>query len=369
VSVPRTALVHDWLTGMRGGEKVLELLCELLPGADLFTLIHVPGSVSAAIERHPIRASRLQRLPGVRRYYRWLLPWMPAAIEALDFSAYDLVVSSSHCVAKGARPRRGAPHLCYCHTPMRYVWDLAELYFPPHRFAPPLRRLIGWQLERLRRWDRRSAARVTDFVANSAFVAERIRRHYGRAADVIHPPVDTDFFTPASSPRADYFLVVAALVPYKRVELALEACAARRLPLVVAGDGPERRRLEGRAGPQARFTGRVSDSELRELYRGCRALIFPAIEDFGIVPLEANACGKPVIALAQGGALESQLADQTALLFREASAAALGDALDSFEAMGFNPQVIRQNALRFARPRCRAQLQARIEAVAGAALP
>jgi glycosyltransferase involved in cell wall biosynthesis len=369
MSFPRTALIHDWLTGMRGGEKVLELLCELLPAADLFTLIHLPGRVSATIEARRIRTSFLQRLPGVGRYYRWLLPAMPAAIEALDLADYDLVISSSHCVAKGARAWRGAAHLCYCHTPMRYVWELAEVYFPPQRFAPPLRQLIGWQLERLRRWDRDSAARVTEFVANSAFVAERIRRHYGRTASVIHPPVDTDFFTPAQSPRSDYWLVVAALVPYKRTELALEACEQHRAELVIVGDGPERKRLQRLAGPRVRFTGWVDATELRELYRGCRGLIFPGVEDFGIVPLEVNACGKPVVGLAQGGLLETQIEGQTAVLFQSASAAALGEALDRCQAMGFNPRVIRENALRFARPRCRAALRARIESIAGAALP
>jgi len=369
MSFPRTALIHDWLTGMRGGEKVLELLCELLPAADLFTLIHLPGRVSACLEARRIRTSFLQRLPGVGGYYRWLLPAMPAAIEAFDLSGYDLVVSSSHCVAKGARPRPGAPHLCYCFTPMRYAWELADLYFPPQRFAPPIRRLIAWQLERLRRWDRASAARVTEFVAISAFVADRIRRHYGRDAAVIHPPVDTDFFTPATGPAGDYWLVVAALVPYKRVELALAACAERREKLVVVGDGPERGRLERAAREGVRFTGWVSDLELRELYRGCRGLIFPAIEDFGIAPLEAGACGKPVVGLAQGGLMESQVEGETAVLFHSADAAALGDALDRCAAMRFNPRVIRENALRFARPRCRAALRAQIEGIAGAALP
>jgi glycosyltransferase involved in cell wall biosynthesis len=348
---------------MRGGEKVLEALCALLPEAEIFTLLHVRGRISKIIEGRPIHVSPLGRLPWVRRYYRWLLPWMPSAIERFDLRGFDRVVSSSHCVAKGALAPAGAPHLCYCHTPMRYVWDLASTYFPPQRW-PWARGLLRRQLERLRRWDRDSSVRVDRFVANSAFVAERIQRCYDRTATVVHPPVDTEFFQPDPRARADYWLVVSALVPYKRVDLAIAACVERGERLLVVGDGPERRRLERGATEAIRFLGWVKDAELLELYRHCRALVFPGLEDFGIVPLEANACGKPVVGLAAGGLLESQIEGQTAVYFREPTGAALNAALEQFGRLRFEPAAIRDQALRFGRPRFAERIRQELDQLA-----
>ncbi|MDX1502951.1 MAG: glycosyltransferase, partial [Thermoanaerobaculia bacterium] len=219
----RVAVVHDWITGRRGGEKVLEAIFELAPGADLFTLIHLPGSTSSAIEQRRVTASWINRLPGVGRYYRWLLPLFPAAIERLDLSGYDLVMSVSHCVAKGA-VARGAPHLCYCNTPMRYVWDRFDDYFG--HLPAPLRFLIGLQAKRLRRWDRETASRVDGWIGNSSFVRQRIVQYYGLDEErvaVVHPPVEVERFAAARAERDDRYLVVSALVPYKRVDLAVEA--------------------------------------------------------------------------------------------------------------------------------------------------
>ena len=298
----KVALVHDWLTGMRGGEKVLESLLRLQPEADIFTLVHRPGSVSARIEERPIITSGLQRLPGARRFYRFLLPLMPAAVEAFDLSAYDLVISSSHCVAKGAIPRPDAVHISYVHTPMRYIWDLAPMYFPPKGIV---RRALGPPvLTALRAWDVASAARVDCFVANSHFVAQRIEKYYRRQAQVVFPPVDTDFFRSDRAPGRG-FLMVSALVPSKGVELAIEACNRLRLPLRIVGQGPLQKRLKRQAGPTIDFAGRLSQEELREAYTDCAAVLHTAVEDFGIVALEAAACGRPVIALARGGSLET----------------------------------------------------------------
>lgn len=313
---PRVALVHDWLTGMRGGEKVLEAIAARYPDAPIHTLFHFPGSVTAELERHPIRTSFLQRAPGVRRHYRRYLPLFPAAIEDFDLSGFDLVISTSHCVAKGAIPGPGARHLCYCHTPMRYAWDQEHAYFPDRRGL--VARLRGLALSRLRTWDAASAPRVDRFVANSRFVAERIRRYYGREAAVLAPPVDTELFTPGEVAESDagrpYCLVVSALAPYKRVDLAVRACARAGVDLVVVGDGPGRRALAreaaaaagtGGAGrPDLRLAGRVEAPELRSLYRGALCLLQPGVEDFGIAPVEALACGTPVVALGRGGVLD-----------------------------------------------------------------
>jgi glycosyltransferase involved in cell wall biosynthesis len=295
---------------MRGGEKVLEHLCALFPGAPLYTLFHFPGSVSPAIESHPIHTSFLHRAPGIRRHYRRYLPLFPTAIEEFDLSGFDLVLSSSHCVAKGVIPHPGAFHVCYCHTPMRYAWDQEHAYFPKRRglFA----HLRSGVLSRLRTWDIASASRVDLFVANSSFVAERVRRYYGRHAEVAHPPVDVDFFTPPpaageAEPEPDprgYGLMVSALAPYKCVETGIAACARLGLPLYIVGEGPERERLERLAGPKAHLLGRVTPERLRDLYRGALCFLQPGVEDFGIACVEALACGTPVAAVARGGVLD-----------------------------------------------------------------
>lgn len=345
----RVALVHDWLTGMRGGEKVLLSLARLYPDAPIYTLLHVKGSVAPELEARDIRTSFAQGLPGVARRYRWYLPLFPRAIESFDFSAYDLVLSSSHCVAKGAIPGPKTLHVSYCFTPMRYVWDRYDDYFGPERMAAPLRWAIKPMAARLRAWDRRTASRVHHFVADSAYVAERIRRYYGREADVIHAPVDTDFYTPGSQPPGDFDLVVSALAPYKRVDLVLEAYRGTGRKVKIVGTGPEAGRLRAQAPPEVELLGYVDDAGLRELYRGCRAVIMPGVEDFGIVPLEAMACGRPAIVYGEGGGLETVVDGVTGRVFREPTPASLRAAVDSLGSARFDTLALRERAQVFSR--------------------
>ena len=349
----RVALVHDWLTGMRGGEKVLEALLSLFPRADVFTLLRVQGSVSEAIEARRVHTSFVQRLPASARRYRAYLPLFPRAIESFDLTGYDLVVSSSHCVAKGVVPTRGVPHLSYCHTPMRYLWDQKDSYLAPGRAHPLTRAVAPLIIDRLRRWDRASAARVDHFVANSDHVRERIRRYWGRPAEVVHPPVEVERFHPATA-REDFDLVVSALVPYKRVDLAIEACNQLGRRLVVVGDGPDLRSLRQRAGATVQIVGRVSDFELTSLMGRCRALVHPAVEDFGIVLVEAQAAGAPVLAAGLGGALESVIppggsGEPTGLFFEPESVAALVEAMLELDRLSMDPSAAVANARRFDR--------------------
>jgi len=362
----KVALVHDWLTGMRGGEKVLEVLCELFPDADIYTLLHRRGSVSATIERHPVRTSIVQRLPFATSRYRSYLPLFPFAVEQWSFDRYDLVISSSHCAVKAVVVPGRTRHISYCHSPMRYAWDQFDEYFGPARVGA---RMSRWcyrpLLARLARWDAATAPRVHRFVANSRHVAGRIRRYYNRDSTVVYPPVDTHFFHPSndSAPMSDpaSCLVVSALVPYKRVDRAIDACALAGLPLRVAGDGPDRERLMRRAKGNVTFLGRVSDATLREEYRNARLVILPGEEDFGIVPLEAQACGRPVVALARGGALETVRNGQTGLLFPEPTAASLASTLTTATTWNFDSQRIRDHAEGFSRERHAEELQAVVD--------
>jgi glycosyltransferase involved in cell wall biosynthesis len=340
----RVALVHDWLTGMRGGEKVLLSLARLFPDAPIFTLLHVKGSLAAELEAREIRTTFVQRLPGLERRYRHYLPLFPAAVARMDLRGFDLVISSSHCVAKGARAPKGALHLCYCHTPMRYVWDRYDDYFGRGRLGWPARWIVPGVAEALRAWDIVTAGGVDAFAANSGYVAARIRRYYGRGSCVIPPPVDTEFFTPGDGAPGRYDLVVSALAPYKRLELVLDAYRGTGRALRIVGTGPEDAALRRRAPPEAEFLGHVSDEALRDLYRGCRALLLPGVEDFGIAPLEAMACGRPALVYAEGGAMESVVPGETGLLFHQPSAAALRAAVDCLDTLRFNTATLRARA-------------------------
>ncbi|MCC6348636.1 MAG: glycosyltransferase [Candidatus Eisenbacteria bacterium] len=360
----RVALVHDWLTGMRGGERVLERVARLFPQAPIFTLVWNRGSVSAELEAHPIRTSFLQGLPGAARHYRNFLPLFPRAIESFDLSGFDAVISTSHAVAKGARAGPGAFHLSYIFTPMRYVWDLEDTYFPPGRFPWPLSAYVKRTCARLRDWDRRTADRAHLLLADSAYVAGRIRRHWGRDAEVVTPPVDVDRFTAGTGARERY-LLAGAFAPYKRGDLALAACARLGRPLTVAGSGQERARLERLAPPGSVFLGWVAEAGMPGLYASARALLFPGEEDFGIMPVEAMASGTPVVAYGRGGALETvgRGADAAALaevaaggiarvpggvLFGTQSADCLAAAIACLEATRFDPHELRALAAPFA---------------------
>jgi glycosyltransferase involved in cell wall biosynthesis len=359
----RVALVHDWLITVRGGERVLDALCELFPQAVVHTLVRVPGGGTPRIEAMQHAPSWADKLPFVHHNHRFGLPFYLLAVEGWDLAHFDLVVSSSHLCAKAAIAGPGAVHVCYCHTPVRYAWDRLDDYVAGgSALLKPLRPLIDRAAAHLRAWDAKTAPRVDRFVANSAYVANKIQRFYGRAADVVHPPVDCAPFLQEPPGAKDHDLVLGALVPYKRVDLALEAY--RTMPertLWVAGDGPERARLQAHAPPNVRFLGRVPESDLAGLYAGAKYLIFPGEEDAGIVPLEAQAAGTPVIALGKGGALETVRHGETGYLYSSATAAGLADAIRAADSVGFAAPACRTWAERFDRAQFLAQMAAQCE--------
>jgi len=343
-------LVHDWLTGMRGGEKVLLELCRLFPEAPVYTLLWNCGTVDAEIEQRVAGESFLAKLPGARRGYRNYLPLFPAAVRSLRLPPADLVVSTSHAVAHAVRVPPGAVHVSYIHTPMRYAWGFAP---GP---ADPLRRFaLAAVRPGLKSFDRRAVQRVDHLIANSRNVARRIRQVWSREAEVIHPPVDVEFFDvdffdgDPDAPREDFYLVAGSLEPSKRVDLALAATARLGRPLVAAGDGTQSRSLRARAGKDVRFLGRVTDEELRSLYRRCRALLLPGEEDFGIVPVEAQACGAPVVAYRAGGALETVRDGATGILFGAQTSQSMADAIERSERIEWDRRVIRAHAEAFSR--------------------
>ena len=350
----RVAIIHDWLNGMRGGEKVLEEILALWPDADIFTLFYDPEAVSPLIRSKKVYTSRLNRNPWIKKHYQYFLPWFPRHIEAFDLNAYSLVISSSHCVAKGAIPAPDALHVSYIHSPMRYAWDQYHSYFSRAGFWR--RKIIQREISRLRNWDVGSSARVDHFVANSAYVGRRIEKYYRRQATVIHPPVDTDFFQPAARPSRDYFLLVTALVPYKNADLVVEAFRGSGERLVVVGQGIERKNLLKMAGPETEFMPFVGAEKLRELYQNARALVFAGVEDFGIAFAESQACATPVIALDRGGVRDIVADRVSGVLYSEATAAGLKKAVGDFSRLDFSGAAIRKNSLRFSAPRFRAEL-------------
>ncbi len=363
ISTLRTALVHHWLVRPRGGEKVFAELADLFPRADLFTLVCDRSRMRPVLGERPVRTSLLQSLPRATTWYPYYLPLFPMATERLNLGGYSLVITSDAATLKGVHTDPDTLHICYCHTPMRYVWSGYDSYY---RATRGLTRLVypavaAW----LRRWDFRAAQRVTYFVANSQNVAERIRVYYGRESTVIYPPVDTEYFVPgAGQAPQEYFLVVSPLVPYKRVDLAIEAFNRSGRCLVVIGDGNERRPLERRARANIRFLGSQPAEALRQAMQGCRALVFPGEEDFGIVMAEAQACGRPVVAFARGGACEIVEDGITGVLFEEQSAASLCDAIARCEKMSFDSDIIRSSALRFNAKRFRSEFLQFVERAA-----
>jgi glycosyltransferase involved in cell wall biosynthesis len=360
----RVALVHDWLTGMRGGERVLEGLLGLFPAAEIFTLVHVPGSVTPAIEARPIRTSFIQRLPGAPHRFRQYLPLFPLAVRRFDLRGYELVLATSHCVAVGARPPASAAHVVYCFTPMRYAWTFEGTYLG--RVPPLARGPVRLALAALRRWDRAAGRRAGHLASISRHVAARIRRVWGREARVLYPPVRTAFFRPVDAGEVgDTFLCVSALTPYKRVDVAVDACTRLGRRLDVIGTGPELPRLRRRAGSTVRFLGWQPDETVRQAVACCRAFLFSGEEEFGIAPLEATAAGRPVIAYGRGALTETVVDGVTGLFFREQTADALIDALRRCEVTGWSPEKIRAHARRFGEEAFRAEMAGFVDVALG----
>ncbi len=374
----KVALIHDWLTGMRGGEKVLDVFCELYPDADLYTLLHVPGSCSPRIESMRIHTSFIQHLPDVANSYRRYLPLFPHAIESFDLSAYDLVISSSHCVAKGVITPPSATHISYVYTPMRYMWDQFGEYFGLGKAGRMTRLAAQVAGPFLRAWDESSSMRVDRYVAISNHVAERIRKRYRRDAVVIYPPVDLSRFQPVpANQRSDYYLMVGAFAPYKRVDLAVEAFRQLGRPLKIVGGGQAGKEIARMAKGNVELLGSRTDDEIAQLYARCHAFVFPGEEDFGITPLEAQAAGRPVIAFGKGGARETVVglgtgdAQPTGVFFEQQTVAHVIKAVEQLEANEhrFDPQVARANAESFDRPHFKRRLEGFLRTATGASAP
>ncbi len=360
--MPRVALVHDYLNQMGGAERVLLALHDLFPDAPIYTTIAAPARLVPRLRGLDIRVSFMQRLPGVLDHHQAYLPLYPLAVERMDLREYDLVLSDSSAFAKAAITRPGVPHLCYCHTPMRWAWDFAD-YAADEQIAPVARAALPPVLARLRAWDRATARRVDHFMANSPVVAARIQACYDRAAVVVPPPVEVERFAVASQ-RGAYFLVLARLIPYKRLDLAVRACTELGLPLRIIGAGRDLARLQALAGPTVTFLGALPDAAVQAHLARCRALLFPGAEDFGIAAVEAQACGKPVIAYGAGGALTTVIPGHTGSLFPDQTVASLIAALQTFRDADFDPHAIRRHAETFATPR----FQARVRRVVAEAL-
>lgn len=353
----KVALVHEWLVTLGGSERVVWAMHRLFPSAPVHTTVYHPAKLPAPFHSLDVRPSFLQAFPGSHRYYPSLLPLMPLAFEQFDFRGYDVVLSSSHACAKGIVTTPDTLHICYTHTPMRYAWDLYPTY--QARVPAPLRPLSAAMLSSLRSWDVTASNRVDHFLANSKEVARRIAKHYRRPSTVIHPPIEMGPFRPVAP--EDHYLVVSRLVPYKRVDLAVQACTRLNRKLRVVGDGPLYRQLKAIAGPTVEFTGHLPDEQVRAEMAQCRALLFPAFEDFGMVPLEVQATGRPVIAYGAGGALETVIDGVTGAFFGEQSVESLSEAIRRFETKDFEPVAIRRHAEAFDLRHFEAQLLAFVE--------
>jgi glycosyltransferase involved in cell wall biosynthesis len=338
----KIAVVHDYFTQLGGAEKVAAELVGALPDASLITTVALEACLPPELRGLPIETSWMQRLPKLKEYYRLYFLLYPFALRTLDLSHYDLVVSSSSGYAKGVRAGRDTTHVCYCHTPMRWVWNF-DSYSSRESFGKATRTVLPLFISALKCWDEEAARQPDHFIANSKTVAERIRRTYGRAAEVIHPPIDLNRFHP-SQEREDYYVVLSRLVSYKRIDLAVMACSLLGRKLLVIGDGPDRTRLEAMAGPSVTFLGRVSDSEVERYVPRCRALLFPGEEDFGMAPLEVAAAGRPTVAYRAGGAIETIVENETGVFFKKQTHWSLIEAMQRFERGSWSPQRLRSHA-------------------------
>lgn len=345
----RVALVHDFLLDLRGAERVLLALCEMYPQADIFTAVYDPTGTQGRFEGRKVVTSSLQRLRPTADNFRPLLPFYPGAIEALDLRGYDLVVSSSSAWAHGVLPDENAIHVCYCHNPFRYAWNEREATLSAR--GPVTRTALAQILRRWRQWDFIAAQRVDAYVANSQTTRQRIERYFARDATVIHPPVEISRFEPG--PVGDHYLVLSELMAHKRIEVAVRAFSSLGLPLVVAGNGPDARRLQRMAGPTVRFVGRVSDLEAERLLQGCKALVVCATEEFGIAAVEAQAAGRPVIALRAGGLLETVVEGETGVFFDRPEPDVLAATIEAFDPLSISPESCVEQARHFGPARFR----------------
>jgi len=363
----KVALVHDYLNQMGGAERVVLAFHELFPDAPLYTSIYDPTRVDTAFQKMDIRTSFMQKLPLVKKHHQPFLPLYPFAMESLDLRGFDLILSSSSAFGKGVITRPGTMHICYCHTPMRWCWNYDE-YVEREHLGKMARSVLPFFITNLRVWDQTTSMRVDHFIANSPVVADRIQKYYRRDSVVIPPPVEASrfLFDPGTQPE-DYFLIVSRFMPYKRIDLAIEACNQLRLPLLIIGGGRDEQRLKKLAGPTIRFMGRLTDEEVLRYYAHCRALILPGEEDFGITPLEAQASGRPVIAYSAGGALASVVDGVTGTFFHEQTVESLAETLATFDEAKYNGQTIRNHALEFDKPRFHRRILQFIEAKMSAA--
>ena len=342
----KVALVHDYLNQYGGAERVLEAFCQIFPKAPIYTLFYDEKGTGFAFKNRRVKTSFLQKAPWIKSHHRSFLMIMPLAIEQFDFSGYDLVLSDSASYAKGVITSPETLHICYCHTPTRYAWDDSHKYIDEFGYSSPIKRIIPFFMNYIRFWDEQAASRADKFIANSSFVAKRIKKYYHREAEVIHPPIRTDIFYLAQNPQK-YFLMVGRLLTYKRFDLAIKAFNHLGWPLKIVGDGPDRARLKKMAGRNIEFIGLVPDNKLRDYYAYCQALIFPQEEDFGIVPVEAMASGRPVIAYQGGGVLEIVQPGITGLFFKKQTVKHIVNALKKFNSDNFNPEIIRARAMKF----------------------
>lgn len=349
----KVAIVHDWLTIYGGAESIIRILHELFPDAPIYTSVYDADNMPDDFREMDIRTSFLQHMPFAKKKYTSYLQLMPKAFESFDLSAFDLVISSSTCCAKGVKTRKDALHICYCNTPMRYAWDFYDDYVADKNFLA--RAYIGMVMPGIRKWDFKSSDRVNSFIANSNNVAERIKRHYHRESHVIYPPVRTEIFVPSGTDEG-FYLAVSRLVPYKRIDLLAETFTKLNKPLYIIGGGSEFEKIKALSGDCVKLLGRLSDEEVLSYMQRCKAFLFPGEEDFGITPVEAQACGKPVIAFGKGGATETVIDGVTGVHFKEQTVESLSEAVVRFENTEFDIDKITANAARFSETRFKKEL-------------